>query len=208
MVEHVDAMSMYEPGPTREIWHLPRKAFLLLLVVTATALGLVLLSRQRHSVPLILFNVLADTSLGLLAGFATRLALRGRHGLIQALASTAFSLIGLGVLGYFSGWRSGIGPFEPGLVRVDWLDALHIPLHLPLEFGRGAMNMIDLVNAVVTIDSSWMALRVWKQGPRVNGQPLAPAPRANSPRSAFSRLISLRLNRDRTSMSLTSASMS
>ena len=181
MSVRTDAMGMYEPEPAREAWHLIRKVFLLLLVATATALGLVLLARQKSTVPLVLFNVLADTSLGLLAGFATRLTLKDRHGLIQGLASTAVSLIGLGVLGYFTGWRSGIGPFQAGLVTVHWLDAAHIPLRLPLEFGRSAMNVIDLVNAAVAVDTSWIALRVWKQGPRVTGQPSMPSPRVRRP---------------------------
>ncbi len=179
-----DAMSMYEPESNREAWHLLRKVFLLLLVVTATALGLVLLSRQKSNVPLFLFNVLADTSLGLLAGFATRFVLKGRHGLIQWLTATAASLVGLGVLGYFTGWRSGIGPFQVGWVPVHWLDAQHIKLSLPLELMRSPMNMLDLVNAVIAIDTSWMALRVWRQGPRVSGQPSLPAQRVRRPARA------------------------
>jgi hypothetical protein len=174
MVERVDAMSMADPQRSQEEWHLLRRLFLLLLVVTATALGLVLLAKQNRNVPLVLFNVLADTSLGLLAGFATRLALKDRHGLIQALAASAFSLVGLGVLGYFSGWRAGIGPLQPDWVSVHWLDGLHIPLRLPLEFRGGAANLLDLVNAVIAIDTSWMALRVWKQSVRVSGQPSTP----------------------------------
>ncbi len=162
-------MGMYEPDQSREAWHLLRKLFLLLLIGTATALGLVLLARQKTNVPLLLFNILADTSLGLLAGFAARFVLKGRHGLIQALASTAVSLIGLGVLGYFTGWRSGIGPFVAGWVPVHWLDAQHIRLSLPLELMRSPMNTLDLLNAVVAVDTSWMALRAWKQGTRVNG---------------------------------------
>ncbi len=173
-----DAMSMYDPEPTREAWHLLRKMSLLVLVVIATAFGLVLLSRQKSNVPLFLFNVLADASLGLLAGLATRFILKGRHGLIQALASTAISFVGLGVLGYFTNWKSGIGPFQAGWIPVHWLDAAHISLFLPLEFTRGAMDQMDLLHAVVAIEVSWMALRVWRGGPRVTGQPSMPSARA------------------------------
>ncbi len=153
-----------------------RKIFLLLLVVTATALGLVLLSRQKSHVPLVLFNMLADGSLGLLAGLASRFALKDRHGLIRGLASAAVSLVGLGLLGYLTSWKSGIGPFQAGWVNVHWLDAAHIRLWLPLEFGRSSMNIIDLVHAVIAVDTSWIALRVWKHGPRVIAEPLAAAP--------------------------------
>ncbi len=182
MAWKVDAMSTYEPERTDEAWHLLRKVFLLLLVATAAALGLVLLSRQRTSVPLVLFNMLADASLGLLAGFATRFVLKDRNIFLQGLASAAVSLVGLAVLGYFTGWRNGIGPFQAGQVRVHWLDAMHIPLSLPLQFGRSAMDVLDLLHAVVAIDTSWIALRVWKQqAPRLSDQVLAPLPSVRRP---------------------------
>jgi len=52
------------------------------LIPLVQALGLVLLARRSSNMPLVLFNILADTSLGLLVGLATRLVLRSRHGLI------------------------------------------------------------------------------------------------------------------------------
>ncbi len=177
MVWKADAMSTVEPHGTDEAWHLLRKIFLLLLVVTATALGLVLLSRQSSNLPTVLFNILADASLGLLVGLATRFVLRDRNTLIQGLASAAISLVGLAVLGSFTGWQSGIGPFQSGWVRVHWLDGLHVPLSLPLQVGASAMNVLDLVHAVIAVDTSWIALRVWKQGPRVTGRPSSPSPR-------------------------------
>ncbi len=168
-------MSTYEPETTGEAWHLLRKVFLLFLVVIASALGLVLLSRQKSSVPPFLFNILADASLGLLVGLATRFALRQRSWFIQGLASAATSILGLAVLGYFTNWQSGIGPFQAGLVRLHWLDAAHMSLQLPLEFGRSRMDIMDLVHTVIAVDMSWIALRVWKQGPRVSGQGSVPS---------------------------------
>ncbi len=158
-------MSTYESEHMDEAWHLLRKVFLLLLVVTAAALGLVILSRQKSSVPLVLFNLLADASIGLLVGLATRFVLRERHQVIQWLAAAAVSLVGLAVLGYFPNWRSGIGPFQAGLVTVHWLNAIHvpIPLRLPLEFGRSGMDIVDLIHAVIAGDTSWITLRVGKQ---------------------------------------------
>ncbi len=184
-----DTMSMYESDRTDEAWHLLRKVFLLFLVATATALGFVLLSRQKTSVPLVLFNMLADASLGLLAGLATRFALRDRHLSIQGLASAAISLVGLGLLGYFTNWKSGIGPFNAGLVTVHWLNAVHVPvpLHLPLEFGRTGMDILDLVHAVIAVDTSWIALRVWRQEQRLNGREYVPSPLPRPRRPSRSR---------------------
>ncbi len=158
-----------------------RKVFLLLLVVTASALGLVMLSRRASNMPLVLFNILADASLGLLVGGATRLVLKSRSSFIQGLASAAVSVVGLAVLGYFTAWRSGIGPFQVGLVSVPWLDALHMALRLPLQFGRSSMDLLDLAHIIIAADTSWLALRVWKQGTRVNGRSSVPPPRVRRP---------------------------
>jgi ribosomal protein L37AE/L43A len=170
-------MSTYEPETTNEAWHLLRKIFLLLLLVTASALGLVLLSRQSNNVPPVLFDFLADASLGLLVGLGARFVLRDRGWFIQGLASAAFSIVGLSVLGFLTNWKSGIGPYQAGLVTLHWLDAVHIPLRLPLAFGQSAMDLMDVVHTVIAVDTSWMALRVWKPAPHIVDQEELPAPR-------------------------------
>ncbi|HEX8992947.1 MAG TPA: hypothetical protein VF784_14800 [Anaerolineales bacterium] len=180
-------MRSFELARTDEAWHLPRKVFLLFLVVTASALGLVLLSRRGSSVPPVFFDILADASMGLLVGLAARFTLRDRHMLIQGLASAAISIIGLGILGYFTNWRSGLGPFRAGLVPVPWLAAQHITFMLPLEFGSSGMNLLDLVNMVIAVDASWIALRVWRQAPQGNGQSSSPSPRVRRPVRSHSR---------------------
>lgn len=143
-------------------WHLVRKIVLLFLSVVALALGLAILYRQKTNFPLTLFNLLADISLGLLAGLGARFVLSQRHWFIRASASAAMAVIGLVVLGYFTNWMSGIGPLQAGLVRVHWLDALHIPLQLPLQFKHGQTNWLDLAYMVIAVDISWIALRAWK----------------------------------------------
>ncbi len=174
-------MGTFEPETNDEAWHLLRKIFLLLLVVTASALGLVLMSRRGSAVPPVLFNILADASLGLLAGLAARFALRYRSPFIQGLASAAASIVGLAVLGYFTGWKSGIGPFQAGAVTVHSLEAWHLPVRLPLAFDRGGMDVVDLVNVVIAVDISWIALRVWRQGVRATADSLSPAPLMRRP---------------------------
>ena len=174
-------MSTFEMERNDEAWHLLRKVFLLFLVVTASAFGLVLLARRGSSVPPVLFNILADASMGLLVGLAARFALRDRHMLIQGLASAAISILGLGILGYLTNWRSGIGPFHAGLVPVHWLAAQHISLRLPLEFGNSGMGVQDLVNMIIAVDTSWIALRVWKQAPQVSAHSSSPSPRVRRP---------------------------
>ncbi len=157
-------------------WHLVRKTVLLFLSVVALALGLAILYRQKAGFPLVFFNLLANTSLGLIAGFGSRIVLSQRHWLIRASASAAMAVIGLIVLGYFTNWMSGIGPLQMGLVQVNWLDSLHIPLQLPLQFKRGQTDWLDLANMVIATDISWIALRAWKhQSTSVVEQPAKPS---------------------------------
>ncbi len=174
-------MNLYDPDRTSERWHLLRKVFLLFLLVVALALGLVFLARQRSSLPLLLFNLLADASLGLLIGVGTRLVLRDRNWFIQGIASAAMSIVGLAVLGYFTDWKSGIGPLHAGLVKVNWLDWAHLTLKLPLQFGRrSSMDLLDLAHMVVAVDTSWFALRAWKRSSRLVGQSGGYSPRVRS----------------------------
>lgn len=169
-------MSLYNSDQTSERWHLMRKVMLLFLLVVALALGLVILFRRTSNFPLLLFNVLADASLGLIVGLGSRFVLRRRNWFIQGVASAALSVIGLAVLGYFTAWKSGIGPLQIGLVKVHWLDWAHVALRLPLQFGRSQMDLLDLAHIVIAMDTSWVALRAWKRSPRAVGQPAMYSP--------------------------------
>lgn len=155
-------MSLYNSDHSSERWHLLRKLVLLFLLVTAFALGLVMLLRQKVGFPLLWFNLFADASLGLIAGAGSRIVLRQRHWFIRGLAAAAVSLIGLGVLGYFTDWRSGIGPLQVTFSRVNWLDPARIPWSSLVRFRHtSGMNMIDLAHMIIAIDASWIALRAW-----------------------------------------------
>ena len=78
---------------------------LLILLVIALALVLVILSRQKADFPLVIFNLFADISIGLVAGLATRFVLQQRNWFIQGLVSTSLAIIGLLVLGFFTGGK-------------------------------------------------------------------------------------------------------
>lgn len=173
-------MGLYNSDDDPERWHLVRRLLLLFLLVIALSLGLVILFRQKSNIPLLLFNVLADVSLGLLIGLGTRLVLRHRHWFIQGAASAAMVVIGLAVLGYFTNWKSGIGPFQAGFVKVNWLDWAHISLALPLQLDRSKMDLLDLAHLVIGIDTSFVALRAWKRSSSYSGQSNSYAPRVRS----------------------------
>ena len=173
-------MSLYNSDEDSKRWHLVRRMTLLFLLVLALSLGLVILFRQKGNTPLLLFNILSDVSLGLFIGLGTRVVLRHRHWLIQGVASAAMVVIGLAVLGYFTEWKSGIGPFQAGLVKVNWLDWAHISLKLPLEFERGSMDVLDLAHMLIGIDMSWIALRAWRRSVSYSTQSSHSAPRVRS----------------------------
>ncbi len=154
-----------------ERWNLLRKMTLLILLMLALALGLVILFRQKNNIPLVMFNILADVSMGLIAGIATRIVLRGRNWLIQVLASTAIVIVGLFVLGYFTSYKSGIGPLPFGLNvnKVNWLDPLHIAWGSLLRFRPAStFNFTLLAHLVIGIDTSWIALRAWRRSLRIS----------------------------------------
>ncbi|MGZ6347242.1 MAG: RING finger protein [Anaerolineales bacterium] len=191
----------YNSNQTSGQWHLLRKLVLLLLLVVALALGLVLAFRQKSDFPLLLFNVLADVSLGVIAGLGSRFVLRQRNWVIQVLASTATVFIGLYVLGAFTNWKSGVGPlpFSLNLGNVNWLDPFHIAWGSLLRFKTGRVNMIGLAQMVIAVDTSWIALRAWRQSglversvgstPRVgNHGRLRSSPVAVSPNTAFPKI--------------------
>jgi hypothetical protein len=100
--------------------HLMRKLILLVLLVVAMALSLAILFKQKYDLPVFYLNLLADASLGLVAGLGARFVLRRRHGMLRGLAAVATLVIGLFVLGYFTDWLVGIGPPVFWRSRPDW----------------------------------------------------------------------------------------
>lgn len=186
---------MYHADQASEEWHLMRRLFLLFLLVLAVSLGLVLVSRQATALPPVLFHILADASLGLIAGVGTRAALKRPPWPIKAIASASASIVGLAVLGYLTNWKAGIGPLNAGLVSVDWLNWAHLPLVLPLRFESSGMDLLDLAHAAIAVDVSWLALRAWTRGPRLGGQTRAQAPRQVSrPRTAVVQRTAVAVN--------------
>src|SRR5258708_10682299 len=164
MALRTPTMSLYNSDHSSERWHLLRKLILLFLLVMALVLGLVLLSRQQASFPSQLFNILADVSVGLATGIGSRFVLRRRNWFIQGLASTAMAVIGLGVLGYLTDWKSGMNlqRFTPH--DLSWSNLFNMLLAFnwqgagSLLFGRSRIDLISLANTVIAVVASWIAL--------------------------------------------------
>jgi hypothetical protein len=131
------ANASYDRAPS----HLLRKLVLLFLLVTAAALGGVLLFRQKPDFPILLFSFFTIVTLGLIAGLGVRTVLRDAGGFVRGMAAAALVVTGLGLLGYFTEWQLGIGPLEFGRTTVDWL---------------------DLTQMVIGIDTAWITMRAWQ----------------------------------------------
>jgi ribosomal protein L37AE/L43A len=126
--------------PTRRSRNLLRKLFLLALLAAAYALGLVMIFIKATWFPRPLFSFLADATLALVVGFATRLLLSNRHWFVRFITATVLSVGGLAILGYFSDWRIGINL---------------------IGLSRGYVSYDDLINLVLAITASWAALWAW-----------------------------------------------
>ena len=71
-----------------------------------------LLQKRGSPAPLLLFNILADASIGLVMGLGSRALFRRRPWPIKALVSAALSIVGLVFLGGITDSQSGIGPLR------------------------------------------------------------------------------------------------
>jgi hypothetical protein len=135
--------------------------FLLLLLVTALALGLVYLLQWGRPAPTIMFNLLADGSIGAVMGFGSRLVLRRRHWLIRSVVAASLSIVGLVLLGFLTDARSGVGPLYLSFQAVNWLDRAGLALRVPVLPGNSPTDLMDVAHMVIATNLSWIALRAW-----------------------------------------------
>lgn len=182
----------FNSDPHPERWHLGRKLTLLILLVIALALGLIILFRQKTDFPLLAFDIFADAVIGLAAGLAVRIVLQQRNWFIQGLASAALVIIGLFILGYLNNGKSGIVLPPMKFVPVNWLSQWNIPLGVPAQIESRSMNWFALIQLIMVVDISWLALRAWRRpssrAPETStGAPSAPARRR--PRSSRTNLL-------------------
>ena len=116
-------MSTDKPSPSEPLYLvLLRKLVLLLLVMVATAIGLVaLLLQARLKIPILAF-LLTDAAMGLVAGFSARWIIPNKVRLLRIFSALVFIFGGLALLGWFSGWAFGINLFRAGQTRAAWWD--------------------------------------------------------------------------------------
>ncbi len=155
MTMQAATMSAVKPSQPAERSGFIRKLVLLFLLGSAAALGIAILFRAGLDAPDIALAVFADAALGLLAGISARLVLRKWNGFFRFVVSLATLLLSLNILGFFTGWRLGLG-FTLNLAQPDWLGLAQV--------GIGAL----------AISLSMLVLR--RAAPRVPSAPPKPAP--------------------------------
>ena len=145
-------MSNADTSYVSEPSHLLRKLLLLFLLIIAASLGAVLLFREKPDFPVLLFGFFMDVALGLIAGLGVRNFLRDHGWFVRGLTMVALVLVGLGILGYFTDFALGIGPFE-----------LPRSLSWPMRMPRANFDLLDFTQLVIAIDTAWITTRAWRQ---------------------------------------------
>jgi len=166
--------SRNNPPFARESDHFMRKLVILLLLIIATALGIVLLFRDDRDLPLLLSTFFADASIGLIAGFGSRIVFRKWNSFIRYLTATGMAILGMTVLGFLTHWVLGIGPIglqhEVALqireIRLDGnllnqLREMKIDPRTFLEFDK--MGPSDAAHLAASLLLTGLSLLAWRQ---------------------------------------------
>jgi hypothetical protein len=178
-----------------------RQLVLLLLLITAAVLWTALLFKKDANFPLLLSTFFVDASLGLLAGFGSRILLRRRDGFVRFLVATSATLLGMIMIGFLTNSILGIGPiklernFAEKLNEIDFnqnlleqIQFLQIGARPLLDISR--MDWADPVHIGVSVLMMLLSLHAWSRTPStITSQPIevievAPLPAPiHSPRS-------------------------
>ncbi|MCI0610822.1 MAG: hypothetical protein L0Z71_17390 [Anaerolineae bacterium] len=157
----------------REQDNLFRKLVLLLLLITAAVLWTVLLFKQETNFPLLLSTFFTDASLGLIAGFGSRILLRKRDWFVRFLVALFVAVIGMIMIGSLTDWVLGIGPikleskieeqireirFDQNL--LEQIQSLQIGSRPLLDVSK--MDWADLVHLEVSILMMILSLHAWR----------------------------------------------
>lgn len=193
MAMRTAAMSpSYGITTAKEPTHLMRKFVLLALLVVAAALGIALWFRDGNNLPILLSTFFADASLGMIAGFGTRIVLRKRHWFIQSVAAMLLAVAGMTVLGVVTEAIYGVGPVQLEREAADQISQIRLNGSLTeqfrsMRFDAGAildfsrMEWSDLAHLSITMLLTVMSLWAWRRNPTQVVE-VAPAPAAQPAR--------------------------
>jgi len=187
------------PSTERTSDGLFRKLVLLLLLIGASVLWIVVWFRQSTSFPLLLSTFFADASLGLIAGFGSRIVMRNRNPFIRYLAAILIAITGMFMIGALTKWVLGIGPIplERNLAKQireisftsdlwDQITSLGIGLRPLFDFSK--LDWADPVHLGISLAMTVLSLQAWRRRPMPEPEPVEvallpePAPRVTRAR--------------------------
>lgn len=171
----MNSLSPINPPPTvRDSESLSRKLVLLVLLISATTLWIVVWFRQGTAFPLLLSTFFADASLGLIAGFGSRLILRNRDEFLRYLCAILVTLFGMVLIGSLTKWALGIGPFrleEKFAEQIrqitltndlgNQIRSLRMGSRVLLDFSK--MDWADPVHLAISLLMTALSLQAWRR---------------------------------------------
>jgi hypothetical protein len=137
-------------------------------------LWIVIWFRQGSDFPLLLSTFLADASLGLIAGFGSRIFLRNRDGFVRTFVAILIAVLGMYLIGALTDWVLGVGPI---LWEQKFAQQLH-QVHFDRNFfrriaalGLGSRVLFDFsildwadgVHLAVSLMMTVLALQAWRR---------------------------------------------
>lgn len=180
----MSSMSPVDTPPTvRASDSLFRKLVLLLLLISAAVLWIVVWFKQESSFPLLLSTFFVDASLGLIAGFGSRMFLRNRDWSIRYAVAILIAVLGMFMIGPLTHWVLGVGPirleekfaeqiqeirFSSGL--ANQIRSLGIGSRVLFDFSE--MDWADLVHLATSLVMTILSLQAWRR----TATPPAPEP--------------------------------
>ena len=169
--------SMHAPSYARESDSFMRKLVILLLLVVNASLGIVLWFRLNKELPLLLSTFFADATLGLVAGYGSRIVLRKWNRFVHYLIALLLTLTGMILLGLLTRSVLGIGPLRlqreaANQIRnlsfdstlPDQLRALKIDPQTVFDFSKMAAS--DVAHLGVSLLLAVLSLQAWRQAAR------------------------------------------
>ncbi len=188
--------SLSNPSTARESDSFMRKMMILLLLVVNTSLGIVLWFRANQELPLLLSTFFADATLGIVAGFGSRIVYRNWNLVAQYLVAILSVVTGMILMGLLTRSVLGIGPFGlqkevssqirqltfdntlPGQLR-----ALQINPETVIDFSR--MDASDVAHLAGSLLLAVMSLQAWRKTVRqvIEVEPLGHSQIEVEPRS-------------------------
>ena len=172
-VATMSPMTSTDPSSSvREPSYLFRKLVLLLLLITAATLWIVLLFKDRTNFPLLLSTSFTDMSLGLIAGFGSKIVLQRRGGFVRFLTGIVLVIFGMILIRDLSDWVLGVGPIALDSKAAEQVNQIKFHRTLPDQirslkidpltfFNFRKMDWADPIHLAISLLMTVMSLRAW-----------------------------------------------